>query len=85
MKLTDTQVATFEDEGYLFLPGLFSAAEVGVLNDAAAEIYASDREEVWRESSGVARTAFAAHTYDEAHRRLAAHRVNQADRANSRR
>ena len=73
MKLTDTQVATFEDEGYLFLPGLFSAAEVGVLNDAAAEIYASDREEVWRESSGVARTAFAAHTYDEAHRRLAAH------------
>ena len=48
MKLTDTQVATFEDEGYLFLPGLFSAAEVGVLNDAAAEIYASDREEVWR-------------------------------------
>ena len=73
MKLTDTQMATFEDEGYLFLPGLFSAAEVGVLNDAAAEIYASDREEVWRESSGVARTAFAAHTYDEAHRRLAAH------------
>jgi len=46
MNLTDTQVAIFEDEGYLFLPGLFSAAEVGVLNDAAAEIYACDREEV---------------------------------------
>ena len=73
MNLTDTQVAIFEDEGYLFLPGLFSAAEVGVLNDAAAEIYACDREEVWRESSGVARTAFAAREYDEAHRRLAAH------------
>jgi len=32
-----------------------------------------DREEVWREKSGIARTAFAAHTYNEAHRRLGAH------------
>jgi len=31
------------------------------------------REEVWREASGVARTAFAAHTYDEAHGCLGRH------------
>ena len=73
MKLTDAQLKQFDEEGYLFMPSLFTPEEVAVLNTAAAEIYATDREEVWRETSGVARTAFAAHTYNEAHRRLGAH------------
>ncbi len=73
MKLTDAQIREFEEEGFLFLPGVFSPAEVGVLHRAAEEVYALDREEVWRESSGVARTAFAAHTYNEAFRRLGRH------------
>ena len=73
MQLSDQQLAQFDDEGYLFLPSLFSAEEVAVLNQAAARIYSLDREEVWRESSGVPRTAFAAHTYDEAHGRLSRH------------
>jgi len=73
MKLTDEQLKRFDEDGYIFMPSHFNPDEVGILNDAAAEIYATDREEVWRESSGVARTAFAAHTYDEAHRRLGAH------------
>ena len=37
------------------------------------QVYALQREEVWRETSGVARTAFAAHTYNEGFRRLGAH------------
>lgn len=73
MKLTAEQLETFEREGYIFLPSVFSAEEVQVLRDAAREIFATEREEVWRESSGVARTAFAAHTYNDAHRRLGAH------------
>ncbi len=73
MQLTPEQRATFEREGYLFLPQVFSPDEIGLLRDEARRIYASDREEVWRESSGVARTAFAAHTYNEAFRRLGAH------------
>jgi ectoine hydroxylase len=73
VKLTDVQMKQFDEEGYLFMPSYFTPEEVGVLNTAAAEIYATDREEVWRETSGVARTAFAAHTYNEAHRRLGAH------------
>ena len=44
-----------------------------VLNNAAKEVYSLDRKEVWRESSGVARTAFAAHQYNEAFRRLGRH------------
>ncbi len=73
MKLTPEQLKQFDKDGYIFMPSLFTPEEVAVLNDAAAKIFATEREEVWRESSGVARTAFAAHTYDEAHRRLGAH------------
>ena len=73
MKLTDEQLRRYEEDGYIFMPGLFSEDEIRVLRDAADVVYASDREEVWRETSGIARTAFAAHTYNEAHRRLAAH------------
>ena len=73
MQLTDQQLKQFDEQGYLFMPSYFTLQEIKVLNDAAAEIYATERQEVWRESSGVARTAFAAHTYDEAHRRLGAH------------
>ena len=73
MKLTPEELARFDAEGYLFFPGLFSTEEARVLKDHADQVYAMERDEVWRESSGVARTAFAAHTYDEAHRRLGRH------------
>jgi len=73
MKLTQDELAAFDRDGYLFFPGQFDTEEVEVLRSAADRIFALEREEVWRESSGVARTAFAAHTYDDAHRRLAAH------------
>ena len=73
MKLTADQLTTFDREGYLFLPDRFSAAEVAVLKAGAQTVYALDRDEVWRETSGAPRTAFAAHTYNEAFRRLGAH------------
>ncbi len=73
MKLTEQQLADFDREGWLFLPEAFNAEEVALLRQEAETVYASQREEVWRESSGVARTAFAAHTYNEGFRRLGAH------------
>ncbi len=73
MKLGDEQLREFHEEGYLFLPECFSRAEAAMLLDEARAIYATDREEVWREETGVARTAFAAHTYSEPYRRLGAH------------
>ena len=66
MKLTDAQVKQFEDEGWLFLPELFTADEIAVLNAEAEQIYKQEREEIWREKSGAPRTAFAAHLYNEA-------------------
>jgi len=73
MKLGADDLARFDEQGYLFFPAHFSSNEAAVLKQAGDEVYALEREEVWRESSGVARTAFAAHTYNEAHRRLGRH------------
>lgn len=66
MKLNDQQLKQFDEEGWIFLPDCFSPEEVAVLREEGEKIYASDREEVWRESSGAPRTAFAAHLYNEA-------------------
>jgi ectoine hydroxylase len=63
----------FREHGYLFLPGRFKEEEVAPLLVEAHRIYQLDRPEVWRESSGAARTAFAAHTYSEPFGLLGAH------------
>ena len=73
MKLSDQQIEAFAESGYLFLPDVFSAAEAALLRREADAVYALKREEVWRESSGAPRTAFAAHTYNEAFGRLGRH------------
>lgn len=73
MQLSDAQRQEFDRDGYLFLPSCFTEAEAAVLRQEAEAIYAEDRKEVWREKTGAPRTAFAAHTYNEAFRRLGAH------------
>ena len=73
MKLTEQQLDQFDQEGWLFLPETFSPDEVALLKREAEAIYDSDRKEIWREKSGAPRTAFAAHTYNEAFRLLGAH------------
>ena len=66
MKLTDAQLQQFDEQGWIFLPECFSSQEVAVLRAEAEKIYAEDRQEIWREANGAPRTAFAAHTYNEA-------------------
>ena len=73
MELTPRQLQEFDERGYLFLPDCFSEEEVAALRSEADKICASNRQEVWRETSGAPRTAFAAHTYNEAFRLLGAH------------
>jgi len=73
MKLSQAELDQFSKEGYLFFPRCFTPSEVEVLHQAAADVYAMNREEVWREKNGAPRTAFAAHRYNEAFRRLGAH------------
>lgn len=74
MKLDAEQFERFDAEGWLFFPDVFDAGELAVLNREAHRIFALDREEVVRELDGrTARTAFAAHHYNEAYARLGAH------------
>ena len=74
MKLSDVELQQFGLEGWVLIPDLFSQEEIDVLVGELPDIFAMDREEVWRETDGEAvRTAFAAHTYNEAFRRLGSH------------
>ena len=74
MKLTKEQLEQFDTEGWLLLPDLFSQEEIDVLKGELPKIFAMPRDEVWREKDGEAvRTAFAAHTYNEAFGRLGRH------------
>ena len=73
MQLTPAQLKAFDEDGYLFFPDCFSEAEVALLRSEADAILRSDRKEVWREKTGAPRTAFAAHTYNEAFRLMAHH------------
>ena len=74
MKLTKDQLSHFDTEGWLLLKNRFSQTEINVLKNELPKIFAMRREEVWREKDGEAvRTAFAAHTYNEAFNRLGRH------------
>jgi ectoine hydroxylase len=74
MDLTPAQLAEFDREGFIALPGLFRPDEVALLRREADAIYAQKRQEVVREKDGsTPRTAFAAHTFNEAYRRLGRH------------
>ncbi len=74
MKLTPEQHAAFERDGYLFFPGLFSAAEMQPMLSAVPELY-SRREpyNVREKGTDAVRTNFAAHLASEPFARLARH------------
>lgn len=74
MQLSNEQLSQFDTDGYLFLPEVFSRDEIAVLMDEVPKIFAEDRQENVRErGSQAVRTTFAAHTFNEAYRRLGAH------------
>jgi len=73
MSLTEAEQAQFRDQGHLFFPNCFSEPEAAILKREAIQLFDLDREEVWREDNGAPRTVFAAQTFSEPYRRLAAH------------
>jgi ectoine hydroxylase len=74
VKLTQEQLASFDRDGYLFFPKLFSGAEIKALTDEVPALYAQRRPENVREKTGDAvRTNFAAHMYSAPFARLARH------------
>ena len=74
MKLTRAQITEFEEQGYLFIPEVFSAEEMTLLNGELPGIFVQTREEVIREKGSEApRTAFYVQTWNPVFALLARH------------
>ncbi len=74
MKLTPSQLADFDRQGYLFFPALFSPREMKPLTDEVPRLFAMERPENVREKGSTAvRTNFAAHLYSKPFATLARH------------
>ncbi len=74
MKLGRELIQRFEDDGFLFFPGLFRPEEVKVLAGEVPSLYGQQRPENVREKGSEAvRTNFAAHLYSAPFARLARH------------
>ena len=74
MKLTETQIARFRDDGFLILPSLFSAEEVTALKAELPRLFAERRPENFRERrSDAVRTAMALHLRSAVSARLVRH------------
>ncbi len=74
MKLSADQISEFEEQGFLFLPGVFSAEEMAILNAEVPGMLNARREEVVREKGTEApRSAFHVQTWNETYAKLARH------------
>ena len=68
MQLKARQLGDFERDGYLFLPRLFSVAEVATLRAESDRLSALDAEGIRREKNGALRSILFAHESDGATR-----------------
>jgi ectoine hydroxylase len=74
MKLSPVQLDEFDEEGFLFLPDVFSRAEINLLRGELRGIFAQDRPEVIREKGSEApRSAFYVQTWNPVFAVLARH------------
>jgi ectoine hydroxylase len=71
--LSTEQIATYEREGFLEIPSLFSETETAVLRADLARIFSLDRPEVPRSASGVPLLAHRLERYSEAFALLLRH------------
>ncbi|HZH26104.1 MAG TPA: phytanoyl-CoA dioxygenase family protein [Azospirillaceae bacterium] len=70
MKLNAQQLAQYDRDGFLVIPGVFTPAEVDLLRAESVEVFEHHRPEIWREKNGAPRTAFGCHRYSELFRAL---------------
>ncbi|MFQ6022763.1 MAG: phytanoyl-CoA dioxygenase family protein [Acidiferrobacterales bacterium] len=74
MKLSDTQLKHFDEDGFLILPALFSMEEVALMQAQLPKLFAERCPENFREKGGdVVRTAMGLHLRNEVFARLVRH------------
>jgi ectoine hydroxylase len=65
MRLSDEQVAEYDEKGWIMLPDVFSAAERQVLETAAMDVLERPGPEVARETDGSPHICWGMHLFDE--------------------
>ena len=66
MKWSQTQIKSFENDGYLFIPNLFTEDEIEVLRSDLPRIFSLNRDEIERDAdTNEARLALAMHKYSK--------------------
>ena len=73
MRLTGADIGRFRDDGYIFLPRLFGAAETEALRRETGRIAGLTREEALRDERGELRLAMAMERYSPLFARLLRH------------
>jgi len=73
MNLNDQQLSQFREDGYVFLPNLFSPDEVAVLRGEIDRFVGLERDEIMRDEQGELFGAFAVDRYSEPFARLLRH------------
>ncbi len=63
--LTDSQVATYEHQGWTLVPSVFDADELAVLSAAAVEVMNRPGPEVGREADGSPHVCWGMHLFDD--------------------
>ena len=80
MQLNREYLDSYERDGYLFLPGLFSSSEVAILKDQLPEVFAEDSERrVVEKGSGAVRSVYGSHQVNDVFRRLTKYSVDKAN------
>lgn len=71
MRFTDEQVRSYHEDGYLLLPGVFSAEELQLFRDELPVLFAQDTPaRVLEKGTGVVRSVYGSHTQSEPFARL---------------
>lgn len=74
MKLSQPQLSLYEEQGFLFLPELFSLAEIGVIRSQLPGIFSTDSPRRIMEKDGVTvRSVYGSHVDNEIMKNLVRH------------
>ena len=74
MLLSDEQVRTYEQEGFLFLTNCYTSCEVDVLKAELMQVFAEDTpKRVLEKERGIVRSVYGSHTTNEMFNRLSRH------------
>jgi len=85
MLLSEEQVRTYEQEGYVFLTNCYTSCELDVLKAESLKVFAEDTpKRVLEKDHGIVRSVYGSHTTNEVFNKLCGKRSRLAREAAAR-